>query len=90
MMELGQQTFNDPKARDHMQEEMLKILAPLMKDKEKVLTFLLSFAAHYQVKGFHNLNGLIRCTSDFSSYLAGFNSCGLWRIFPEASSATKL
>ncbi|HGW4504435.1 TPA: hypothetical protein ACNH05_003810, partial [Acinetobacter baumannii] len=35
MMELGQQTFNDPKARDHMQEEMLKIIAPLMKDKEK-------------------------------------------------------
>ncbi|HGY2860465.1 TPA: hypothetical protein ACNVTP_004039, partial [Acinetobacter baumannii] len=24
-----------PKARDHMQEEMLKIIAPLMKDKEK-------------------------------------------------------
>ncbi|EQB3362132.1 DUF2059 domain-containing protein, partial [Acinetobacter baumannii] len=23
------------KARDHMQEEMLKIIAPLMKDKEK-------------------------------------------------------
>lgn len=40
MMELGQQTFNDPKARDHMQEEMLKIIAPLMKDKRKVLTFL--------------------------------------------------
>ena len=35
MMELGQQTFNDPKARDQMQEEMLKIIAPLMKDKEK-------------------------------------------------------
>lgn len=35
MMELGQQTFNDPKARDHIQEEMLKIIAPLMKDKEK-------------------------------------------------------
>ena len=66
MMELGQQTFNDPKARDHMQEEMLKILAPLMKDK-KVLTFLYLFS-YYQVKGFHNLNGLIRCTSDFSSF----------------------
>ena len=37
MMELGQQTFNDPK---HIcKKEMLKIIAPLMKDKRKVLTF---------------------------------------------------
>ncbi len=35
LMELGQQPFNDPKARDHMKEEMLKIIAPLIKDKEK-------------------------------------------------------
>ena len=84
MNNLNQKTLNDPEQNLKLKEQLLSIIKPLIQDEWTLLNI------DYHVNGFQSLNGLINKTSDFSSYLAGFNSWGLDRILPEASCATKL